>query len=137
MRKGMIKAIAALFLLALVIPRTAPAEIEWTLKKQLNLEAAPRDIASSVDGKWLFVLTEGEILVYSQDDQLIRHIPIDKAFDHLTYSVPERTLIASSSTKKTIKIIQLDVIQHFSFEGLPFEGAKNAPVTLAVFSDYQ
>ncbi len=139
MRRGMLAGIM-LILLSIICftPRPVFAEIEWTVKKQLKLEAAPADVASSVDGKWIFVLTSGEILVYSvTDDKVVNRIPVDKTFDHLTYSVPDKSLIASSSAEKTLKIIQLEILQHFSLEGLPFEGPKNAPVTLVVFSDYQ
>jgi len=139
MRRGTLAGIM-LILLAIICltPRSVFAEIEWTVKKQLKLEAAPADVASSVDGKWIFVLTSGEILVYSvTDDKVVNRIPVDKTFDHLTYSVPDKSLIASSSAEKTLKIIQLEITQHFSLEGLPFEGPKNAPVTLVVFSDYQ
>jgi len=139
MRRGTLAGIM-LILLAIICltPRSVFAEIEWTVKKQLKLEAAPADVASSVDGKWIFVLTSGEILVYSvTDDKVVNRIPVDKTFDHLTYSVPDKSLIASSSAEKTLKIIQLEITRHFSLEGLPFEGPKNAPVTLVVFSDYQ
>ena len=139
MRRGTLAGIMVILLSIICFtPRSVFAEIEWTVKKQLKLETAPADVASSVDGEWIFVLTSGEILVYSvTDDKVVKRIPIDKTFDHLTYSVPDKFLIASSSAEKTLKIIQLEVIQHFSLEGLPFEGSKNAPVTLVVFSDYQ
>ena len=139
MRRG---ALAGVMLMLLSIicfaPHSVFAEIEWTVKKQLKLEAAPTDIAPSADGKWIYVLTSGEILVYSvPEDKVMNRIPVDKTFDRLTYSAQDNTLLVSSSAEKTLKIIQLTVIQHFSLEGLPFEGQKNAPVTLVVFSDYQ
>lgn len=137
MRASYLKLILILLSLILVSPH-AHAAIEWTLKKQLKLEAAPMDVASSLDGKWLFVLASGEVMVYSIPEyKVVNHIPVDKMFDRVTYSAPNNTLIVSSSTEKTVKIIQLEFIHHFSLENLPFQGAKNAPVTLVVFSDYQ
>jgi hypothetical protein len=138
MKRVMIRFILVLIAVALSLPGISHAQgIEWNLKKQLQLKSSPLDVASSVDGKWIFVLTPGEILVYSDEGDVVERIPVEKTFDHLTYSVPDRTLIASSSADKTLKIIHIEAVQHFTLEGLPFFGAKNAPVTLVVFSDYQ
>jgi len=139
MRRGTLtRILLVLFSITVFTPRSVFAEIEWTVKKQLKLEAAPTDVAPSADGKWIYVLTSGEILVYSvSDDKVVNRIPVDKTFDRLTYSALDNTLLVSSSAEKTLKIIQLAVVHHFSLEGLPFEGPKNAPVTLVVFSDYQ
>ena len=137
MRKGISMILAALFL-TLVVSRPAPAEIEWTLKKQLNLEAAPQDVASSADGKWIYVLTRGEILLYSiGEGKVVKRVPVAKTFDRMAYSGADNALIVTSSSDKTMDIIQLETVHRFSLEGLPFEGGKNAPVTLVVFSDYQ
>ena len=139
MRRGTLtRILLVLFSITFFTPHSVFAEIEWTVKKQLKLEAAPTDVATSADGKWIYVLTSGEILVYSiSDDKVVNRIPVDKTFDRLTYSAQDNTLLVSSSAEKTLKIIQLETVQHFSLEGLPFEGPKNAPVTLVVFSDYQ
>jgi len=118
--------------------RTSHAEMEWTEKKQLKLEATPLDMATSPDGKLVIVLTPGELMVYSvPEDKVTDRFPVDRAFDKMTYSSADETVIVSSSSGKMLKFIQLDVVQKFSLAGLPFKGPENAPVTIAVFSDYQ
>jgi len=135
-RTGISLLVSVLCLLSMARP--SQAEIEWTEKKQLKLEATPLDMATSPDGKWVIVLTPGELLVYSApEDKVTDRFPVDKVFDKLAYSAADETVIVSSSSGKTLKFIQLDVVQKFSMAGLPFKGLENAPVTIAVFSDYQ
>jgi len=68
--------------------------IEWTEKKQLKTEVAPIDLATSADGKWLIVLTPGELLVYTMPGhQVVNRMPLDKAFDKLAYSSADDTVI--------------------------------------------
>lgn len=127
-----------ILLLALYIPDSVQADVEWTLKKQSNLDAVPLDITSSPDGQWIYILTSGEIAVFSiLGDHVASRIPVDKTFDRISYAAQTNTLTVSSSTGKMLKLIQLEVIQKFSLDGLAFKGPEKAPVTIAVFSDYQ
>lgn len=120
------------------VPQVFAADLELTQKKQLKLDVSPLDTASSADGQWLFILTRGEIIVYSTlEDKISKGIPVDKAFDTLSYSAQNNTLILSSQSEKTIKIIELELIHTFDLSDLPFKGPENAPVTIAVFGDYQ
>ena len=134
--------ILAIFLLVIVgwvsVPKFIYAEIDTTLIKQTNLDVQPLDIASSVDGKTIYVLARGEILVYSVDeDKVSNRIPIDKGFDKLTYAAKDNILILTSSSSKKLKIIQVDFIYNIALDGLPFKGPVDAPVTIAIFDDYQ
>jgi len=128
-----------LFIMSWVlVPQFIYAEIDLTLIKQTNLDVQPLDIAASADGKMIFVLARGEILIYSiEEGKVSNRIPIDKDFDKLTYAAKDNVLILTSSSSKTLKIIQVDFINNIALEGLPFKGPSDAPVTIAVFDDYQ
>jgi len=131
-----------IFLLVIIswvlVPQSICAEIDLTLIKQTNLDVQPLDIAASDDGKMIYVLARGEILVYSIDeDKVSNRIPIDKDFDKLTYAAKDNVLILTSSSSKTLKIIQVDFIYNIALDSLPFKGPVDAAVTIAVFDDYQ
>ncbi|HET7319265.1 MAG TPA: hypothetical protein VFK23_09030 [Nitrospirota bacterium] len=135
-RWAVLTLVSALCLLA--AGRPSQADIEWTEKKQFKLDVSPIDMATSPDGKWVIFLSRGELLVYSvPDDRIAGRTAVDKAFDKLTYSAVDDTVILSSSTAKTLKFIQVEAVYKFSLAGLPFKGPENAPVTVVVFSDYQ
>jgi protein-disulfide isomerase len=135
------KIILLLFILVTCLLQTVNtcyADVEWNIKKQLSLDVAPIDVASSSNGQWIYVLASGEILVYSvSEDKVVNRIPVDKSFDRIAHSALDNTLIVMSSSGKTLKLIQLDIVYKFDLAGLSFKGLEKAPVTIAVFSDYQ
>jgi hypothetical protein len=120
------------------VPQFIYAEIDLALIKQTNLDVHPLDIATSADGKLIFVLAQEEILIYSiAEGKVTNRISIDKDFDRMTYSDNNNVLILTSSSSKTLKIIQVDFIYNIVLDGLPFKGPADASVTIAVFEDYQ
>jgi len=137
------KALILTILLALAVGyfcanRLFAATLDWQVINQIKIEGAPLDVATSTDGRWVFVLTQGEVIVYSTaDGHVVNRIPVDKIFDMLTHSAINNTLILGSGSGKTLKIIQLEVIHTIDISGLPFKGPEHAPITIAVFADYQ
>ena len=132
----------SIFLLIIIswvlVPQFIYAEIDTTLIKQTNLDVQPLDVVASIDGKTIYVLARGEILVYSAaEGKVSNRIPVDKEFDKLTYADRNNVLILTSSSSKTLKIIQVDYIYEIAIDGLPFKGPADALVTIAVFDDYQ
>ncbi len=114
------------------------AAIEWSVTKQLTVDTPLLDVTTTPDGKWMIGLAPGEIIVYSmQDGSVISRTAVDKAFDRLIYSAPDQTVIVSSTSGKKLQFVKLDVVNLFSYAGSPAKGPENAPVVLAVFSDYQ
>ena len=119
-------------------PKVVQADVEWKVLKSLDLKATPLDVAPSADGQRLFVLTPGEILVYSiPEGKITDHIPVDKGFDRIVSLPRGDALSISSSTKKMLQVITLESLYKIDVSGLPFKGPKDAPVTIAVYDDYQ
>jgi hypothetical protein len=141
-QKGKSISVAGLLVLLLIsflaFPALSGAELEWKEKKQFTLEGSPLDVVQSDDGRWAFILSSGAVSVYSAaEDRVTQTIPIGTEFDRLSFSGKSNRLILTSSSQNVAKIIQLDLVHRIDVSGLPFKGAESAPVTIAVFSDYQ
>jgi hypothetical protein len=114
------------------------ALVEWDTHKTLALDTQPLDIAVSKNGNSVFVLAEsGKILIYSSDGKLKDKIDIGKHFDQIEAGPSEEWLFLSSRKNKTVEILHIDFIQKIDTSGAPFQGPANAPVVIAVFSDFQ
>ncbi|MEJ2067926.1 MAG: hypothetical protein P8Y09_08265 [Deltaproteobacteria bacterium] len=115
-----------------------PVQMEGTISEELDLKAPPEEVCASADGKWLYVLSAGEVAVYSfAEGKIVNRIAVDKAFDKMIYIKEKNSLVISSRSGKTVQIIDLEEVYQFDTSGLPYQGSKKAPVTLVVFSDYQ
>jgi hypothetical protein len=118
--------------------REALADFEWRILKDLDLQMPPLDVAPSADGQRLFILTAGEILVYSiPEEKITGRIPVDKEFDRIAALPRADTVTITSTVKKALQIIVLESIYKIDSTGLPFKGPQNAAVTVAIFTDYQ
>ena len=114
------------------------AFVEWNIHKTLKLDTQPLDVAVSQNGNSIFVLTEsGKILIYSSDGSLKDKIDVGNHIDQIKSGPGEEWLFLSSRKNKTIEILHVDFIQHIDISGSPFKGPENAPVVIAVFSDFQ
>ena len=114
------------------------ADVDWTIISDIDIGAQPLDVAATLDGKLIFILAPGEILVHAvSKNKITSRIPVPGDFDKLTYSANNDTLILTSSTLKKLKIIRVDRVHEIDISGLPFDGPEGAPVLIAAFDDYQ
>ena len=132
----------AIFLLSTFIVLTVftpcQAEVEWTLHRTFKTQQPPRDVETSVNGKWVFILTErGEILIYASNGQLRDTIIVGESIDRIKAGPREDILFLSSRKDSTVQLITLDFIQKINVSESPFKGPADAPIAIAVFSDFQ
>jgi len=114
------------------------AEVEWNLLSTLNLDRKPLDIATSADGKTIYILTSGEILIYSPFTRSVtERIPVDQGVDQISVMPRGGQLLLGNGRKKTFSILRVDFIHPIDTAGNPFKGPADAPVVIAVFEDFQ
>jgi len=125
-------------LIGLGVSPSSHAEVEMTVARTLTLDETPVDSALSAGGKYIFVLTDkGKVLVYNPDGKLSDSIPVDKSIDSIKAGPREEILLLVSSKNKTVQVAVLEFVQEINVTGSPFKGAADAPVTIALFTDFQ
>lgn len=126
-----------LFVFSLAVP-TVHAGVEWNVQSTLNIEQNPLDVAASADGKWVYILTPGEVLLYSPVKKVVvDKIPVDPGADSITVSPKGDKLFVASVKEKTLSVINVKMLYQIDVKGSPFLGSANAPVVIAVFEDFQ
>ena len=113
------------------------AAVEINLETTLKTGGIPVDVVVSQDGDLTFVLTDnGKVLIY-RIGKLTDTVEIGPHIDQIEIGPSGERLFAASRQNKTVEIITLDFIHEINTLGSPSKGPHEAPVTIAVFSDFQ
>jgi len=125
-------------LMMMVFSAESFARFEWDVQQKLKMDTPPLDVAVSTDGKWIFVLNDsGDILIYSLNGKLEDKISVGSHVDQIRVGPKDNLLLLSSRKNKTVEMLAIDFIQKINISGSPFKGPADAPVAIAVFSDFQ
>lgn len=128
----------ATVLMILAFAGQSPAEVEWDIQRTLKLDAPPVDVAVSLNGKWIFVLSDqGQIAIYSPDGRVNGRINIGRHIDKISVGPREDLLLLSSRADRTVEVLSIDFVKQINVNDSPFKGPKEAPVVIAVFSEFQ
>ncbi len=113
-------------------------KLEWEVVRKFNTTGKPVDIAHSLDGKYAFILTDQDVIsVYDQTGALQGNIPVESGVNAITVDPMGQFLHLSDSTSKTFYTLALDFVLKINTANAPTKGDAKAPVTIAVFSDFQ
>ncbi len=134
-----IVAVAALGLaLQLVVPPPGNAAADLEVVRSLNTGARPLDVAVSMDGRSVFVLTEdGMLSVYTPDGALTEKFQLAKDAERIAVAPDGERVYVTARQGKRVDVVQIDFVREINLAGAPSKGPANAPVTIAVFSDFQ
>ena len=116
------------FLIFLIIPASSiqsHAEVDWGIYKTLNIEAPPLDLAVSLNGKWIFVLSDqGDLFIFSSIGKLEDKIKIGTHVDQIEVGPREEILLLKSKKNRTIEILALGFVKNINVSGSPFKGSE-------------
>jgi hypothetical protein len=116
----------------------AQAEVEKGASKTLNLDGKPIDMAVSADGKYTFILAEGgKILIVGNNGELKDTLQVSDSVVSIGTSPNGDFLILADSKANTVEFLKISFVVDIDITNLPFKGPADAPVVIAVFSDYQ
>ncbi|MCK9294634.1 MAG: thioredoxin domain-containing protein [Desulfobulbaceae bacterium] len=121
---------------------TAQAKVDSEMSNSFKAANAPLDLASSVNGKYVFVLSKGSVGIYTNDGKLVDAIAVDPSFNHISVSgldlanIEDKIFLSSESTGN-VQELSYSFIVSIDTTNAPFLGMPNAPVNIVIFSDFQ
>ena len=125
-----------IFCLCLTMP--ALAKTEFQVRQKLQLEHAPIDMLVTFNNKWIYILNaEGQIVIYSTRGQLRDTIDVGPDIDQIKPGPRDDMLFLLSREGKSVQVITIEFTEQITTQGSPFKGPADAPVTVAVFTDFQ
>ncbi len=136
MRHGMI-GVMVLFV-ALFAGTDALAGATWQAHQSLRFDHAPLDMLPDYQTGRVYVLDDaGEILIYGFNGKMKGKIDVGSDVIGIKPGPNDDMLYLLRKADKSIQSISISVTEEIDITGSPFKGKKDAPVTVAVFSDFQ
>ncbi|MDJ0784058.1 MAG: hypothetical protein QNJ22_18970 [Desulfosarcinaceae bacterium] len=130
--------LALLLLLSTAAMPAAQAAVDARVVRTLNLEAKPLDLAIPGNGRYIYVLTaDAKLQVFTGSGQLRDTIPVAPGVDRIQPGPREDLIYLVDSANNRIQVLYLDFIQEIPPGTSPSKGAADAPVTVAVFTDFE
>lgn len=112
--------------------------VEWQVRSDWQLESSPVDFVHSLDGKLLFVLNnKHQVQVYNNQGQLLGRMPVSESVTGIDIAPQGETLYLVDSETNRFTSVSMKYILDIDVTGSPFKGRVDAPVTLAVFTDFE
>lgn len=114
------------------------AEIEWEVLNRLDAGSRPLDVTVSADGRSVFVLAEdGRVHLFDADGNVVGQIAVGAQAERIAVDPEGERLYVTNRETRQVEIVQIDILREINLSGAPFKGREQAPVVIAVFSDFQ
>ncbi|MBT8341580.1 MAG: thioredoxin domain-containing protein [Desulfatitalea sp.] len=129
--------LSAIVLLTLCVS-PALAEVNSSVLSTIKLSHAPLDIEVSLTGQRIYVLDDqGDLLIYDPEGKLMDKLKVGTQVNQLKVGARDDVLYLVNPKDQTIQVLDLTFTYKIDTSTAPIKGPADAPVTIAVFSDFQ
>lgn len=136
--RGRVNKLMVIFIMCVGLAIPALAKTDYQVRQKIQLEQSPIDLLVSSNNKWIYILnSEGQIIIYTTRGQLRDTIDVGPDVDQIKAGPRDDMLFLLSRESKSIQVITVDFTEEIMIQGSPIKGPADAPVTVAVFSDFQ
>lgn len=138
MKKWKAAAVFAMTLILAAIPLSGQAEVDVDILKTLKISDTPLDVAFANNHNYIYVLTDkGQILVFDPAGRQLDKMDVGTEYDQMRVVPGSDVLFLSSRKNRLVQIVQVGFVQQINTSDAPFRGPANAPVVIAVFSEFE
>jgi DNA-binding beta-propeller fold protein YncE len=115
-----------------------PNKVQMLVEKTWKLPDKPLDIVYSLDGKKVFILTsQHQVLVYKANGTLLGKIAVKEGVTAIDIAPRGEKLFLINQKDNSFTDISVDFVVSINTKGSPYLGKADAPVTVAVFTDFE
>lgn len=116
----------------------AEQKTEWQVLQTVRLTGTPLDMLVSPDNRWIYLLNDkGQLSIYDTNGRLKDAIDVGQDIDHIKAGPREDLLFLLSRSSGKVELISISMIEDIGTENAPYKGPRDAPITIAVFGDFQ
>ncbi|KJR98920.1 MAG: membrane protein [Desulfobulbaceae bacterium BRH_c16a] len=124
---------------ALTVPESGQDNrIEWNMQQNWPTSGKYLDMVHSLDGKYVYMLNDKQqVQVYNNQGQLQGSIPVEEGVTNIDIAPQGELLYLVNNAKQTFSSIAVSFVIDIDTTGAPFKGPADAPVTIALFTDFE
>ncbi|BCL61046.1 hypothetical protein DGMP_17390 [Desulfomarina profundi] len=112
--------------------------VEWKAVQSWPTGNRTLDMVHSLDGKYIFILNDKQqVQVFNRQGQLQGSIPVNKGVSAIDIAPQGEMLYLIDNDNNSFTAVSISFVVNIDTADSPFKGPVNAPVTIAVFTDFE
>ncbi len=112
--------------------------VEWKIQQTWPVAGKVLSMVNSLDGKYVFLLNDKQqVQIFTNQGQLQGNLPVEEGVSSIDISPQGEFLYLLNNASQTFTSVAISFIVDIDVKGAPIKGPADAPVTIALFTDFE